>query len=53
MRTMMSFHKAVPLDQTRARHAQGDERVSVGAGLMIWFILAGFGWLGIIGLLGL
>lgn len=44
----MSFHKALPLDQTRARHAQNEERLSLGASLMIWGILAGFGWLGII-----
>lgn len=51
MRTMMSFHKAIPLDQKRARHAHSDERISVGAGLMIWVILAGFGWLGIVSML--
>lgn len=53
MRTMMSFHKAIPLDQKRARSANGDERFSVGACLMVWITLAGFGWLGIFGLLGL
>lgn len=45
----MSFHKAISLDQNRARHAQSDQRLSIGASLMIWVILAGFGWLGIIG----
>lgn len=45
----MSFHKAISLDQNRARHAQSDRRLSIGASLMIWIILAGFGWLGIIG----
>lgn len=46
----MSFQKAIPLDQDRARHAQSDERLSIGASLMIWGILAGFGWLGVIGI---
>lgn len=50
---MMSYHKSVSLDQSRARHAQDKERLSFGASLMIWVILAGFGWLGIIGTLKL
>ena len=50
---MMSYHKSVSLDQSRARHAQDNERLSLGASLMIWVILAGFSWLGIVGILEL
>lgn len=50
---MMSFHKSVGLDQSRARHAQNGERLSLAASLMIWVILAGFSWLGVIGVLRL
>jgi hypothetical protein len=49
---MMSFHKAVPLDQGRAKHAQDEERLSIGASLMIWMIVAGFAWFGIFAMLG-
>lgn len=48
---MMSYHKSVSLDQSRARHAQDGERLSLAASFMIWGILAGFSWLGIIGIL--
>ena len=49
---MMSFHKAVPLDQGRAKHAQDEERLSIGASLMIWMIVAGFAWFGVFAILG-
>ena len=50
---MMSYHKSVSLDQSRARHAQDGERLSLAASLMIWGILAGFSWLGVVGMLRL
>ncbi len=50
---MMSYHKSVSLDQSRARHAQEGERLSLAASLMVWLILAGFSWLGVIGVLKL
>ena len=48
---MMSVHRAVPVDQHRARKARTGERLSVAASLGIWALLVGVSWIGIYGLL--
>ena len=46
----MSFQKAIPVDLSKAQEASSEDRLSLAACAMIWLILAGFSWFGLIGL---
>jgi hypothetical protein len=46
----MGFQKAIPVDLSRVTETPSDERLSLAACAMIWLILAGFSWFGLLGL---
>lgn len=48
---MMSVHRAIPVDEGRARDTRSGERLSVASTLLVWLAMAGVIWGGIFGLL--
>ena len=49
-KTMMSFHRTVPLDRKALDKARADDRASPAASIALWLVLGTLCWVGIFSL---